>query len=289
MKPTRGRLRFRGSKRPSYAEENSHSKRVRVDEIVSSDRTPSILSHPKAYGTRSQTQKKRLTTALEQSAIGSTSMSHTLPTLTTPERHSMKTPMSTLSFEPAAFPEEQTKKTTTILDPEWWLEDLMAVHVREKQGMEDEHPNVEEEEVTRMERQAEDKLPQEHAQDVAKIRKITEFRYPNHDFPSLSVPVAAVEDESTLAKAFSSKGRISRIIQVHAETKLERERLTTLIMDAMKRTNLLEKELKLLEEEEENRATAETVLLAQLQKNREMQRIIEKKRAAKNADIVIPL
>lgn len=201
----------------------------------------------------------------------------------------MKTPMSTLSFEPAAFPEEQTKKTTTILDPEWWLEDLMAVHVREKQGMEDEHPNVEEEEVTRMERQAEDKLPQEHAQDVAKIRKITEFRYPNHDFPSLSVPVAAVEDESTLAKAFSSKGRISRIIQVHAETKLERERLTTLIMDAMKRTNLLEKELKLLEEEEENRATAETVLLAQLQKNREMQRIIEKKRAAKNADIVIPL
>lgn len=286
MKPSRGSLRFRGTKRPSYAEENSRSKRVRVDEAVSSDKTPSVLSYPKTHGTRSQTQNKKLTTPQEQSAIGSTFMSGTLPALAAREQNLMKAPMNAPSFEPAAFSREPTQKSIIVLDSECWLDDLMAVNVREKQGAEDEHLNIDEKEVTRVERRAENKLAQEHAEDVAKIRKKMDFRYPKHELSSIRVPVAAVEDESTLGKAFSSKGHISRIIQVRAETKLERERLTTMIMDAMKQTNLLEKELKLLEEEEERRASASAVLLAQLQKNREMERIIGKKRAAANANAI---
>ena len=203
------------------------------------------------------------------------------------KKNSMKTPMDLASLEPIVDPEGNGD--VYILDAERFSGDPLALHVREERQMEEELL-ADQERIARTEGQAEDTLMQQHVQEVAKIMEHSHFRYAKHDLMSLRQPVIAAEDESRLAKAYRSKGIIGRIIQVRAEAKLERERISALIMHAMGREALLDKEMKLLEKEAKIHAAAVDELLAQQGKNGERERLIRERRAGLNADtFVVPL
>lgn len=168
--------------------------------------------------------------------------------------------------------------------------DPLALHVREAQEMENDFLDHQNKDLIRAEKNVESTLLREHAQGVAKLVKESDVRYAKHSFLSLRPPVIATEDESALAKAYVSKGPIGRIKQVRIETQLERKRLTLHAPYAQKRVKEMEKELKILEEEEDLRASAEAALLDQLRKTKEMERLIKNKRAAANAaTLVTPL
>ncbi|MCJ1266411.1 hypothetical protein MMC22_006296 [Lobaria immixta] len=193
------------------------------------------------------------------------------------KKNSMMAPLDLDSVEPAV--DDGEDGAVTILDPEKFPGDPLALHVGEEREMEDQLL-AEDEELAQLEKQAENTLMQEHAQEVAKIMKESDFLHAKHNFLSLRTPVVAAEDESPLVKAYLSKGPIGRIIQVRAEIRLERKRLVEQNMQAVRRMKVMDEELKLLEEEEESRALVGPAFLAQLAKNREKKRLIKEKRAA---------
>ena len=165
------------------------------------------------------------------------------------------------------------------LDPALLIEDQMGVTAREEKEMADEllagnDAMIREEE--RMERE----ILARHAREVAHVQRQSSFRFAQQNLLSLRAPVVAAEDESALAKAYVAKGPIGRILHVKEETRLERERLTVHAIQAVRRINALDKELVLLDEQEELRASAEESLLAQLSKQREKEALVKEKREA---------
>ena len=165
------------------------------------------------------------------------------------------------------------------LDPTLFIEDPMGVTAREEKEMADEllagnGAMIREEERT------ESELLARHACDVANVQRQSNFRFAQQNLLSLRTPVVAAEEESALAKAYVAKGPIGRIRHVKEETRLERERLMAHTLQAVRRINALDKELVLLDEQEELRASAEEAFLAQLSKHREKEALIKKKRGA---------
>lgn len=141
----------------------------------------------------------------------------------------------------------------------------------------------------REEERTERELLARHAREVANIQRQSSFRFAQQNLLSLRTPVVAAEEESALAKAYVAKGPIGRIRFVKEETRLERERLMAHATQAVRRINALDKELVLLDEQEELRAAAEESLLAQLSKHREKEALIKKKRGAlRESQLFVP-
>ena len=135
------------------------------------------------------------------------------------------------------------------------------------------------------EKQAEDTLVRNHAQDIATTTQASSFEYAKHNLSSLRAPIA---DDPALAKPYDSKVSFDRIMHVRKEARLERRRLILHAQYALKRAINLDKELKRLEEEHDLMATVRAGLSTQLQKNEEKERLIKRKQMTLDAARVFP-
>lgn len=167
--------------------------------------------------------------------------------------------------------------------PTKFLDLALGVTAREEKGMEDKSMKSINERLISAEKQVENTLVRNHAQEIATITQASGFRYARHNLLSLRAPVVALADDSALAKDYDSKGPLGRIMHVREEARLERRRLILHAQYALKRAINLDKELERLEEENDLMATVRAGVLKQLQKNREKERLIKEKRAAADA------
>ena len=95
----------------------------------------------------------------------------------------------------------------------------------------------------------------------------------------------APEDAPMMARAYASRGLLGRIGQVRLEVELERKRLMAISMHAHKRSKELERELRLLDDEQRIRASTEIVVRQELEKMRAQERLVsDKKQNASQLD-----
>lgn len=122
---------------------------------------------------------------------------------------------------------------------------------------------------------------QKHNEDIMRINnEFSEVAYHNVNVQTLHVPIKTQEEISRLALSLSKKGLAGSLDHVRDFVEYERKRCMAHMMAAARRSKFFEKQLAELEEEEKIRASAEAALQAQLARNKDLERQVEKKRIA---------
>lgn len=129
----------------------------------------------------------------------------------------------------------------------------------------------------------EQNLLQQHAAEAAALQRESEFKYINHSFLFLCTLIITLEEESTLARSYLSKGIFGRIDQIHTEVELEKKWLLAIVVHAKTWMQELDRELALLEKSEKVHASIENLMKDELAKMEEKKKLLKAKKTADRA------